>query len=494
MVVTPRLDIKQTQSLLMTPELRQAINLLQASNLELNELITKELENNPLLEREDDTEIQNNKLDEPEDTSDFSEEEPFSPDVDYDNEFDDFASDREGYDQASEHDWQDYAKSKNAVHDEGYDYFEKKLSDNKSLYKLIEEQISLKFTKKIDQVIAINLCEHLDGAGYFRGDCKDLAKKMKIDHKRIIQILNIMKTFEPSGLFAENLAECLKIQLQDQNRLDPIAISVLDNLDLIGQHKTRELLKICSIDQDDLNSVLSDIKSLNPKPAAAYDFDVTRYVIPDVFVKINKQGDFLVELNQMSLPRVLINKRYYNKINGSANSNKESQKYLKQQLGSASFLVRAMHQRAETILRVSEEIVKAQKKFLIYGIDFLKPMQLKDIAEAVEMHESTISRATTNKYMHTPRGLFELKYFFSGGADSTIGGNSTSTHSIKYKIKKLIEDETPDNILSDENLVELLTLQKIKIARRTVAKYRESLNIPTSAERKRKKRSGLNVV
>lgn len=491
MAITPKLEIRQSQSLLMTPQLRQAINLLQMSNLELSELVEKELEANPLLERENDNsspETDNDRtIDDYEDLS-TPEIEDFSPDIDYDNQYDDSGSDREGYENSdADYSWSDYNHSKNQNNDDDFDYFEKKLKDDKSLYRFLAEQISLIFPDKSDEAIAFTLTEFLDEAGYFRGNIKELAGRLKIGETRIKAVLEKMKNFEPSGIFAENLAECLAIQLKDQNRFDPLTEKLLANLPLLGERKYKELKKICQIDDEDLFSIISDIKALNPKPAAGFNHDITSYIIPDVFVRTNKAGDYIVELNNMSLPRVLINRRYYSEIKNSDN-NKDTKRYLKEQASSAGFLVKALHQRANTILKVSEEIVRSQRDFFEHGIEHLKPMALRDVAENVEMHESTVSRVTSNKYMHTPRGLFELKYFFSQAAGSLSGDENTSTLSIKHKIKKLIEEEKPEDILSDDKLVELLAQGGIKIARRTIAKYREAMGIPASAQRKREKR------
>lgn len=493
MAITPKLEIRQSQSLLMTPSLRQAIGILQMSNLELNELVEKELENNPLLEREDDK-IENFEIKEPS-INDLNEtkepdNEEFSPDIDYDNQFDDdYASDREGYEISADYDWQDYSKSKGNS-GEDFDYFEKKLSGEKSLYRLIEEQISLNFQNPKDKIIASRLTGFLDAAGYFRGNIKEIAAKLNISEEHIQKVLQILQTFEPSGIFASSLAECLAVQLKDLNRYDPMIACLLNHIELLGERKFKELKKLCSVDDEDLASMIADIKSLNPKPASGYDNDLTAYVIPDVFVRTNKYGEYLVELNHMSLPKVLINREYYSEIKNIGAKDKSAKRYLKEQLGNAGFLVKAMHQRATTILRVSEEIVKAQRDFFEYGVEHLKPLALRDIAEAVEMHESSVSRVTSNKFMHTPRGIFELKYFFSQAASTFNGDENTSTTSIKHKIKKMIAEEHPGNILSDDKIVELLAQNSIKIARRTVAKYRESMGIPTSAERKRSKRSG----
>lgn len=494
MAVTPRLEIKQSQSLLMTPQLRQAINLLQMSNLELGELVERELENNPLLQREE--ESLNQPLETPSSIDDYpdssapSEIEDFSPDVDYDNQFgDDYGSDRQDYELEPDYGWSDYNEGKEHKADNDFDYFEKKLSSEQSLFRLIDEQISLKFTNPKDKLIASALSEGLDDAGYFRGDINKLALRLNVKPAIIKNILTTMKGFEPAGLFAENLAECLSIQLQDIDRFDPQMAKLIDNLDLLAERKFKELKKICQASDEDLASMVADIKSLNPKPAGNYAHDLTAYVIPDVYVKTNKAGDYLLELNSLSLPKVLINQQYYSEIKNSASNEKEAKRYLKEQMGNASFLIRALHQRATTILRVSEEIVKSQHDFFEKGIEHLKPMALKDIAEKVEMHESTVSRVTSNKFMHTPRGLFELKYFFSAAAGTYTGDEDTSTLTIKHKIKKLIEEETPEQILSDDKIVELLAREGIKIARRTVTKYREAQNIPTSALRKRQKRN-----
>lgn len=496
MALTPKIEIKQSQSLLMTPQLRQAINLLQMNNLELSELVSEELSSNPFLEREDD---HLNQL--PEDTqptiNDYDASSPPTPqddtssnDIDYDNNFeDDFGSDRIGYDDIpTDADWKDYHQQRIANSDEDFDYFEQKLAAHKSLYTFLDEQISQKFDTPKERLIASRMMEFLDAAGYFRGNLTEISTKLNIQQDYLQNILSRLQTCEPSGIFATSVAECLKIQLQDKDRYDPYMAFLLDNLELVAEHKYKELKKAGSFSDEDLNDMLSEIKALNPKPAADYDFDLTSYIIPDVFVRTNKYGEYIIELNSKSLPKVLINQDYYSEIKTLSSHNKEAKRYLKDKLSSANFLIKALHQRATTILRVSEEIVKFQRDFFEKGIDYLKPMLLRDVAERLEMHESTISRVTTRKYMHTPRGIFELKYFFSTAAGSYTGDENTSVTAIKHKIKQLIEEETPDKILSDDMIVELLARLGIKIARRTVAKYREGMNIPTSAQRKREKR------
>ena len=482
MAVTPKLEIRQSQSLLMTPQLRQAINLLQLTNLELNELITKELESNPLLEREDEYLASDDTKEQTIDDYDIptAEEEQFSPDIDYDNAFDDAESDRIGYEPS----WENY-KSTN-IDDESFDYLEQRVKAKESVYDLLTRQIESRFQTPKERLIASRLASFLDGAGYFTGNLAQISQQLKIKEEYLQGILEKLQTFEPSGLFARTLKECLSIQLKDQNRLDEMMQTCLNNLELLAKGDTKTRKKLCRADDEDLASLIADIKAQNPKPLASYSSDNNNYILPDIYVRRNKYGEYIVELNNDTLPRILINQEYYTKIT-KQKTEKQTNKYLRERLSHANFLIKALHQRASTLLNISEEIVKQQYDFFEKGIDHLRPMLLRDVAEAVEMHESTVSRVTSHKYMHTPLGLFELKYFFSSAAGMYNGTNQTSVTSIKHKIKQLIEAET-DKILSDDAIVNCLAQQSIKIARRTVAKYREEMNIPTSAERKRQKR------
>lgn len=487
MAISPRLEIKQSQSLLMTQQLKQAINLLQLNNIELNEFIEHELERNPLLEKEDEylSSLDKNEVTTIDDLSANSPEtsEDFSADFDYEQTFDDYGSDNEGYQHENNLDWYDHNSNKDHRNtDPDFDYFQQKLSSTPSLYHHLDEQIGINFPNSVDKIIAHRLTENLDSAGYFRGNIVDIAQQLKCSPEKINNILTKMQQFEPSGIFASNLSECLKIQLQDINRYDPAIAILLDNLPLLAERKFKELQAKCSVNFEDLMSMISDIKSLNPKPASIFDYDINSYIIPDVFVRRKKDRTYHLELNPSSLPKVLINHRYFSEL---SNSDKTAKRFLKEHLSSANFLIRALHQRATTLLRVSEELVRTQQDFFDYGIEKLKPLALKDIAYNLEMHESTISRITTNKYMHTPNGIFELKFFFSAAANSYIGQEDISTISIKHKIKQLITKEDKDNILSDDKISELLASEGIKVARRTVAKYREALNIPSSTERKR---------
>ena len=488
MAVTPKLEIKQSQSLLMTPQLRQAISLLQLNNIELSELVAKELEQNPFLEKEDDrlasAEIHEQTIDDYDQIPQSSEEEVYTDDVDYNNTFDDSGSDCAGYEPS----WTDYTsynkRSSNA--DDDFDYLEERTTKQESVYELLDRQINTCFATPKDKLTASRMVSFLDGAGYFSKDLKELSTQTHLSQEYLQKILQKLQTFEPAGIFATSLKECLSIQLADKNRLDSMMRCFLDNLDLVAQGDFKKLKKLCQANDEDIDSMLTDIKSLDPKPLAKYNQDRNAYIIPDIYVRRSKYGDYFIELNQDTLPRILINQEYKAQVLGSS-SQKAEKKYIKDNLSHANFLIRALHQRAETILRISEEIVKYQHDFFETGISGLKPMLLRDIAQAVELHESTVSRTVNHKYMHTPFGIFELKYFFSSAAGMYNGDTQTSVTEIKHKIKTLIDNET-DKILSDDALVELLAAQSIKIARRTVTKYREEMKIPTSAQRKRQKR------
>ena len=485
MALTPKLEIRQSPSLTLTPQLRQAINLLQMNNLELNEFVAQELNSNPLLEREEDY------LNDSDETSledigqEAQSEEEFTPDFDEGAQFDDAGSDSEGYNTSDDVSLQDYHKQKsNRDSDDGYDFFSERLAAVTSLYDVIKGQIDLQFTNPRDKLVAFILWEHLDASGYFYANLEQIAQKLKTSLPYLQQILDKLKTFEPSGIFAQSLKECLTIQADDKGLLNKPMQLLLDNLELLGAQKFKELSNICACPQEDLMTLIKQIKSLNPKPAAGYDVTPNSYIIPDVILHRNKQGEYTVELNAGTLPKLLINQRYYAELG----KDKTAARYLKSQLSQASFLIKALHSRATSILRISEEIVLRQYHFFEKGIEYLKPMTLKDIAEALELSESTISRVTTGKYISAPSGIFELKYFFSAAAGNYLGNDDVSTTTIKHKIKKLIENEDPKHILSDEKLVELLENDGTKIARRTVAKYREAMGIATSAERKRLKR------
>jgi RNA polymerase sigma-54 factor len=301
---------------------------------------------------------------------------------------------------------------------------------------------------------------------------------------RVEATLKLMQDFDPPGIMARNLAECLALQLADRDRLDPAMRALIDNLPLLASRDAPALMKLCGVDAEDLAGMVAEIKALNPKPGLAFDQVEAEPVIPDVLVR-PQAGGFAIELNSDTLPRVLVNNRYYAEVLGSA-KRKSDKDYLTDRYQQANWLVKALHQRATTILKVATEIVRQQEGFFRHGVQHLRPLVLRDIALAIEMHESTVSRVTSNKYMATPRGIYELKYFFTSSIAATGGGEALSAEAVRFRIKALIEAETA-SVLSDDRIVEILLAEGVDIARRTVAKYREAMRIPSSVQRRRER-------
>jgi RNA polymerase sigma-54 factor len=297
--------------------------------------------------------------------------------------------------------------------------------------------------------------------------------------------LDKLQRFDPPGIFARNLAECLALQLKERDRYDPAMQALIAHLPLLAQRDAAALMRICGVDAEDLADMVAEIKALNPKPGLAFDPVTADPVVPDVFLRAQPDGSWLVELNSDTLPRVLINNRYYAEVSGAAR-NKKEREYLSERYQSASWLVKALHQRATTILKVAREIVRQQEGFLRHGVQYLRPLVLRDIAQAIGMHESTVSRVTANKYIATPRGTFELKYFFTSAIAASNGGMALSAEAVRFRIKSLIDQESKD-VLSDDKIVEILLKEGVDIARRTVAKYREAMHIPSSVQRRREK-------
>ncbi len=299
--------------------------------------------------------------------------------------------------------------------------------------------------------------------------------------------LTEVQQFDPCGVFARDLGDCLALQLRDQNRLDPAMQALLKNLDLVARRDIPRLIRICGVDGEDIADMLSEIRELDPKPGLAFAGDDVQTLIPDVYVARNAKGEWQLELNTETLPRVLVNNRYSAKVDARG-SGKETKAFLSDCLSSANWLVKSLDQRANTILRVATEIVLQQEQFLERGVQFLRPLNLRMVADAIGMHESTVSRVTSNKYMATPRGIFELKYFFTSAIASADGSAAHSAESVRHRIKELVDAEAVVKILSDDKIVELLQGEDIDIARRTVAKYREAMRSPSSVQRRRLKK------
>jgi RNA polymerase sigma-54 factor len=326
-------------------------------------------------------------------------------------------------------------------------------------------------------------------SGYLTGDLATVGEKLGAPLTEIEAVLAILQEFDPPGICARNLAECLTIQLKERDRFDPAMQTLVSRLDLLAKRDFAALRKICGVADDDLVEMIAEIRQLNPKPGLAFGSTVVQPIVPDVFVRPGPDGGFVVELNSDTLPKVLVNQTYYAEIS-KATVNAKEKAYLVESLQSANWLIRSLDQRAKTILKVATEIVRQQDAFFAHGVRYLRPLNLKAIADAISMHESTVSRVTANKYMATNRGIFELKYFFTAAISASDGGEAHSAEAVRDHIKHLIDSENSRDVLSDDTIVEKLREAGIDIARRTVAKYREAMRIPSSVQRRREKQDG----
>ena len=497
--VGQRLEIRQGQSLVMTPQLQQAIKLLQLSNIELAEYCEAELEKNPLLERDDAAaavtgeaegpvaEAVGERADEALSREDFSK----ASDMDeaaHDNMYDgDIPTSKmpEGPSSGTLTDWTT-VKSGNSY--EGEDGLESTVTAEASLKDHLENQLSIAALLPEDRMILLALIDAVDETGYLRADLMDIATRLGCEIEDVQAVLGVLQGFDPVGVGARDLAECLSLQLKAKDRFDPAMEALMTRLDLVARRDMGQLTALCGVDAEDIADMISEIRQLNPKPGLAFGSEVVTPVVPDVFVKVGPDGGWLIELNTDTLPRLLVNNRYYGTVSKNARD-KDSKNYLADCLNNANWLVKSLDQRARTILKVASEIVRHQDAFLTHGVRHLRPLNLRIIADAISMHESTVSRVTSNKYIATPRGLFELKYFFTASIQAVNGAESHSAEAVRDRIREMIENEEPREILSDDRIVALLTADGVNIARRTVAKYREALRIPSSVERRRLKAS-----
>ncbi|MDP2731654.1 MAG: RNA polymerase factor sigma-54, partial [Hoeflea sp.] len=354
----------------------------------------------------------------------------------------------------------------------------------------VTEQIASTFTDPAERLIATELADLLDAAGYLAGDVSEIVERLGADPVQVDAVLAQLQDSEPAGLFARSLSECLALQLARKDRLDPAMAALLDNLELLARRDFAALTRICGVDEEDLLDMMAEIRALDPKPGTRFETGSSEMVVPDVSVRPSSDGGWNVELNPDTLPRVLVNQTYFATVSGKMAKNGAGQEFLSECLQTANWLARSLDQRARTIMKVASEIVRQQDAFLLHGVDHLRPLNLKAVAEAIGMHESTVSRVTSNKYMITPRGVFELKYFFTVSiASAEAGGDAHSAESVRHRIRVLVEQEAPEAVLSDDDLVDLLKQSGIEIARRTVAKYREAMAIPSSVHRRREKRA-----
>ena len=478
MALGQRLEMRQGQSLVMTPQLQQAIKLLQLSNVELAEYCEQELEKNPLLERDDSApsaEAEREPAvrdapDEPLEASlareDFSkcEEMDTSHDNLYDN--DEPAAAPAALPSAPLADWTTVKSSQRFEGDE--DLLESTVAEGGSLKDYLLEQLAIAALDPEKRLICVSLIAAVDEAGYLRGDLGEVAERLGAERSVVEEIVTVLQGFDPVGVGARDLAECLALQLKDKDRLDPAMQAMLARLDLGAKRDTAGLAQLCGVDASDIADMIAEIRALSPKPGLSFSSEPVQPVVPDVIVREGPDGGWLVELNSDTLPRLLVNARYFAKVSAHARD-KESKTYLTECLNNANWLVKSLDQRARTILKVASEIVRQQDGFLTHGVRHLRPLNLRTIADAISMHESTVSRVTSNKYVATPRGLFELKYFFTAAIQSMNGAESHSAEAVRDRIREMVEREGQCDVLSDDRIVSLLTADGVNIARRTVA-------------------------
>lgn len=470
------LQLRLSQQLAMTPQLQQAIRLLQLSTLELQQELQQALESNPLLEQIDThEEIDTRETQDSEtlDTADALEQKEMPEELPLDASWDTI-----------------YTAGTPSGTSGGYIDDELPVyqgETTQTLQDYLMWQVELTPFSDTDRAIATSIVDAVDDTGYLTVPLEDILESMgdeEIDIDEVEAVLKRIQRFDPVGVAAKDLRDCLLIQLSQFDKTTPwleeARLIISDHLDLLANHDFRTLMRVTRLKEDVLKEAVNLIQSLDPRPGQSIQTGEPEYVIPDVLVR-KHNGHWTVELNSDSIPRLQINQHYASMCNNARNDG-DSQ-FIRSNLQDAKWLIKSLESRNDTLLRVSRCIVEQQQAFFEQGEEYMKPMVLADIAQAVEMHESTISRVTTQKYLHSPRGIFELKYFFSSHVNTEGGGEASST-AIRALVKKLIAAENPAKPLSDSKLTSLLSEQGIMVARRTVAKYRESLSIPPSNQRK----------
>ena len=487
MSLAPRLDLRQSQSLVMTPQLQQAIKLLALSNLEVEAFIAEEIEKNPLLEGSGTSDEESAEPHEEVAESANPDAEPAMADTLLENGGDaneaaldvDFEAETFHHDSASDGGG---SGTGSGATDDGID-FDSFACAGGSLCDHLVSQAGEVFSG-VDLAIALQLIDAIDDAGYLTVATFDIAHRLAISAREVERVLGVIHNFDPVGVGARSLSECLMLQAKEADRYDPCMALLIDNLELLALGRIAQLQRLCGVDDEDMSDMIRELRAYDPKPGLRFGTTRIESVTPDVFVTEGKKG-WRIEINSASLPRVLLDRKYYAELSEGAHD-KASKTWLSECLASANWLVKALDQRQRTIIKVATEIVKQQEGFFRHGVAHLKPLTLRTVADVVGLHESTISRVTSNKYLSCARGVFELKYFFTSGiASSEVGGEAASALAVKAAIRTLIAEEAADAILSDDTLVDLLKVKGFDLARRTVAKYREALGIGSSVQRRR---------
>ena len=480
MALGPRLDLRQSQSLVMTPQLQQAIKLLALSNLELEAYLAEALEGNPLLDTAS-PDSEGGGGDEvggdapAAEAASLEADQALSADGGSENDLDvdltesfhhDSASDNVGLSGSGEDiDFDSFAEHEGTLHDH------------------LLAQVGERFSG-IEAIVAGQLVALIDEAGYLRADLAELAAQLGVPLALIEEVLAGIQCFDPSGIGGRDLAECIAIQAREADRYDPAMATMIAHLDLVAKGAFPQLKRICGVDDEDLADMIRELRGYDPKPGLKFGGDGAPAVVPDLYIRRTVEG-WAVVINSGTLPRLLVNRRYYSELAEGAAA--KSKAWLSEQLAGANWLVRALDQRQRTIVKVASEIVKQQEGFFLNGVAHMRPLTLRQVAEAIGMHESTVSRVTSNKYLSCARGLFELKYFFSSGISDTQGDGAVSAEAVKSRIRAMIEAEDAKAILSDETIAQKLSAEGHDIARRTVVKYREAMGYGSSVQRRRQK-------
>jgi RNA polymerase sigma-54 factor len=507
-----KLELRQSQSLIITPQLQQAIKLLQLSNLDLVTFLEKEIEQNPLIDWEDAPSTGGDAADagaapaetaHPDTNASGAEDTPFGTNsaepalpvigetAKAGAEQGDFADDGDFVAAAAVYESLSLRSPGNGAAEGGSARFEDLTAQTTTLRDHLRQQLHIAIVAPAKRLIGDHLIDLIDDNGYLRGSAEEVAERLGAPIAAVDEVLATIQSFDPIGVGARSLAECLALQLKEQNRLDPAMQALLDNLEMLGNHEYAALQRLCGVDGEDMTEMIAEIRALNPKPGMEFWPSSVEAVIPDILIERDRSGGWAIQLNGETLPRICINHGFYAAAKRQIR-NERDKSYLQNCIATANWLARSLDQRRRTMLKVAHEIVRQQEAFLEIGVRGLKPLALKDVAERIGMHESTVSRVTSSKYMQTPRGTFELKYFFTSAIASAGSGDAHSSQAVKHRIKELIDNESPRRVLSDDKIVAILLDEGIDIARRTVAKYREAMRIPSSVQRRRSKNAGAS--
>ena len=497
MALGQRLELKHSQQLAMTPQLQQSIRLLQMSSLDAQAFVAEEVEKNPILRADDDggeaqapTEARREAVD-----REIGRADPAAGSAQFDTGAENLTGEGDRMSAAGEpsYSWAGVGAGggSGGGFAEAIEGFEESLSATETLRDALLPQVAMAEGSSTACKLAALLIDDLDDDGYLRTDLSALADRLGANRALVEEALAILQSCEPTGVGARDLGECLALQLKERDRFDPAMSCLIEHLDELAAARFDRLIALCGVEEDDLQEMVEEIRALNPRPGALYSGGVMQTVVADVFIRRNDQGGWSVEVNSDAMPKVLLDKRYAAELTASGEVAAKS--FVAECRQNADWLIKALDQRAQTILKVGSEIARRQGAFFSHGVSKLTPMTLRDVADEISMHESTVSRVTANKYISCERGLFPMKFFFTTAIAGADGGEAVSAEAVRMQIKALIEKEESRKPLSDDKIVALLKASGVDIARRTVAKYREAMNIPSSSRRKRIKAVALDV-